>query len=99
MAAHCSYKTVRCIDARGASLVLSGHEDGVIYAWDLARAPGAPNVKLRDAVEKGGEEQWVSGVKMHPKSPLHVISGHYSGALKVWDLRRPQAPLHSLHPH
>ena len=88
------------MDARSAQpeLVVTGHEDGSLYAWDLRKAQGTPTLSFREGL-KLSEEMWVSGVRLHPTSNPHFISGHYSGDLKVWDVRKSDACLHSVKAH
>ena len=36
---------------------------------------------------------------MHPTSNPHFLSGHYSGELKLWDVRKSDASLHTVKAH
>ncbi len=95
---NCNFKTVQCLDSTSKESVVTGHEDGSLYLWDLRRTIGSPMLKFKEKLPNTGDK-WTSSVKIHPASPYHLISGHYSGELKIWDLRKPEGALHTSQPH
>ena len=38
-------------------------------------------------------------MRLHPTSNPHFISGHYSGDLKLWDVRKSDTSLYSVKAH
>ena len=73
-----------------AKLLVSGHSDHFASVWDPRMdAATLQPTKLR-------HEGWVSAVEWAPESTVLLSTTSYDGKLRVWDLRSPRLPLHSV---
>lgn len=75
-------------------LLASGHPDNLVRLWD-ARTTGDSIVKLSLV----GHKAWVAAVKWSPTDSNLVASASHDKTVKVWDMRAPKSPLHTIADH
>jgi len=63
------------------NIIISGHEDAYIKAWD-ERSSNKQPIKILKAHSK-----WISSTKFHPNNPLIFLTGSYDSTVKLWDFR------------
>jgi len=63
------------------NIIISGHEDAYIKAWD-ERSSNKQPIKILKAHSK-----WISSAKFHPNNPLIFTTGSYDSTVKLWDFR------------
>lgn len=74
-----------CIDANPAGMsYATGDWAGAVRIWD----PRAQDAQVLPAFDP------VVGVWVHPTQP-HVLAAAHLNGLRMWDLRRPDAPVHT----
>ncbi len=69
--------------------IATGHADNMIRLWD-PRDQGSVMIKMK----LKGHKNWVSSVKW--TNDYLLASASYDCSVKLWDIRAPSFPLHSL---
>lgn len=78
------------------TLIISGHEDGVIRAWDLFGEAHAPFAAVPEMELSGHFNKVTSTAVIQGANPL-VVSGSLDGTLRLWDLELGEPVAFSFH--